>query len=73
MPKTLARDSLNLLNIPFIFLNQKTRLRLPVVLIPLVIFSLLRTVDASLYPTKPVASTVYTAGTPAQVVWMEDG
>ncbi|KAF8958423.1 hypothetical protein BDZ97DRAFT_2078618 [Flammula alnicola] len=28
---------------------------------------------ASLYPTKPIASTVFTAGMPAEVRWMEDG
>ncbi|PPQ92739.1 hypothetical protein CVT25_015360 [Psilocybe cyanescens] len=28
---------------------------------------------ASLYPTKPVASTTYTAGQPAEVTWIEDG
>lgn len=28
---------------------------------------------ASLYPTKPISTTIYQAGLPAQVLWIEDG
>lgn len=31
------------------------------------------TVAGSLYPIKPVSSTIYEAGLPAEVRWMEDG
>jgi hypothetical protein len=31
------------------------------------------TVAGSLYPIKPVSSTIYEAGLPAEVKWMEDG
>ncbi|KAH9476271.1 hypothetical protein JR316_0011842 [Psilocybe cubensis] len=32
-----------------------------------------RYTKASLYPTKPISSTTYTAGQPAEVTWIEDG
>lgn len=34
---------------------------------------LLQPVACSLYPTKPVADTMYTAGQPAEVTWIDDG
>lgn len=34
---------------------------------------LFQPVACSLYPTKPIADTTYTAGQPAEVTWIDDG